>query len=106
MSTPLRFLMVLLSAISITHAEVNQKTEPSKKEAVKAETPPPVAVSTLSIDDLSGFESYPKQVQSLVQSALALTRLELSYTCMVRMSRTREAWIALARCIMCCNSKA
>jgi len=79
MSTPLRFLMVLLSAISITHAEVNQKTEPSKKEAVKAETPPPVAVSTLSIDDLSGFESYPKQVQSLVQSALALTRLQLSY---------------------------
>jgi hypothetical protein len=45
MSTPLRFLMVLLSAISITHAEVNQKTQPSKKEAVKAETPPPVAVS-------------------------------------------------------------
>ena len=79
MSTPLRFLMVLLSAISITHAEVNQKTEPPKKEAVKAETPPPVAVSTLSIDDLSGFESYPKQVQSLVQSALALTRLGLSY---------------------------
>ena len=79
MSTPLWFLMVLLSAISITHAEVNKKTETPKKEAVKAETPPPVAVSTLSIDDLSGFESYPKQVQSLVQSALALTRLELSY---------------------------
>jgi cell wall-associated NlpC family hydrolase len=79
MSTPLRFLMVLLSAISITHAEVNQKTEPPKKEAVKAETPPPAAVSTVSIDDLSGFESYPKQVQSLVQSALALTRLGLSY---------------------------
>jgi hypothetical protein len=79
MSTPLRFLMVLLSAISITHAEVNKKTEPPKKEAVKAETPPAAAVSTISIDDLSGFESYPKQVQSLVQSALALTRLELSY---------------------------
>ena len=78
MSTPLRFLMVLLSAISITHAEVNKKTEPPKKEAVKAETPPAAAVSTISIDDLSGFESYPKQVQSLVQSALALTRLELS----------------------------
>jgi hypothetical protein len=46
---------------------------------VKAETPPAAAVSTISIDDLSGFESYPKQVQSLVQSALALTRLELSY---------------------------
>jgi hypothetical protein len=36
-------------------------------------------VSTISIDELSGFENYPKQIQSLVQSALALTRLELSY---------------------------
>lgn len=37
------------------------------------------AVSTISIHDLSGFDAYPKQVQSLVQSALALTRLELGY---------------------------
>lgn len=41
--------------------------------------PTTAAVSTVSIQDLSGFDAYPKQVQSLVQSALALTRLELGY---------------------------
>lgn len=33
----------------------------------------------MSIEDISGFDDYPKQVQSLVQSALALTHLELGY---------------------------
>ncbi|MBE2284190.1 MAG: C40 family peptidase [Prosthecobacter sp.] len=41
--------------------------------------PRPAAVSTMSIEDISGFEDYPRQVQSLVQSALALTHLELGY---------------------------
>jgi len=74
-----RLLLVLLPAISFSHAEVVKKTTPEPKEEVKKDTPPPAAVSTVSIDDLSGFETYPKQVQSLVQSALALTRLELGY---------------------------
>lgn len=41
--------------------------------------PTPAAVSTLSIEDISGFEHYPKQIQSLVQSCLALTHLDLGY---------------------------
>lgn len=41
--------------------------------------PTPAAVSTLSIEDISGFDAYPKQIQSLVQSCLALTHLELGY---------------------------
>ena len=49
------------------------------KPAEKAGTPTAAAVSTLRIDELRDFEGYPKQVQSLVQSALALTRLELGY---------------------------
>lgn len=50
----------------------------TKKDEAPAE-PTTAAVSTISIHDLSGFDAYPKQVQSLVQSALALTRLELGY---------------------------
>ncbi len=50
----------------------------TKKDDKPAE-PTTAAVSTISIHDLSGFDAYPKQVQSLVQSALALTRLELGY---------------------------
>lgn len=53
--------------------------EPLAKTAEKAGTPTTAAVSTLRIDELRDFESHPKQVQSLVQSALALTRLELGY---------------------------
>jgi hypothetical protein len=71
--------MVLLSAISLSHAEVAKKSSPEPKDEAKKETPPPAAVSTVSIEDLSGFENYPKQVQSLVQSALALTHLDLGY---------------------------
>lgn len=71
--------MVLLSAFSLSHAEVAKKSSPEPKDEVKKETPPTAAVSTVSIADLSGFENYPKQVQSLVQSALALTHLELGY---------------------------
>ena len=55
------------------------RKEPSVKTAEKAGTPTAAAVSTLRIDELCDFEGYPKQVQSLVQSALALTRLELGY---------------------------
>lgn len=71
----LRLPMFLICAISISHADATQK--PTEK--AKTEAQPPAAVSTISIDDLSGFEKYPKQVQSMVQSALALTRLELGY---------------------------
>ncbi len=59
--------------------ETPDKDAASEKPETKAETPPPAAVSTVRIEDISGFEKYPKQVQSLVQSALALTHLELGY---------------------------
>lgn len=55
------------------------KTEAQATSEEKPEQPSPAVVSTISIEDLSGFDQYPKQVQSLVQSALALTRLELGY---------------------------
>jgi hypothetical protein len=79
MHTLTRLLLVLLPAISFSHAEVVKKSTPGPKDESKTETPPPAAVSTVSIEDLSGFADYPKQVQSLVQSALALTHLELGY---------------------------
>ncbi|MGV3663548.1 MAG: NlpC/P60 family protein [Prosthecobacter sp.] len=59
---------------------------PAEKKAeqavVKEDTPKPprpAAVSTMSIEEIRDFDKYPKQVQSLVQSALALTHLELRY---------------------------
>ncbi len=71
--------MLLLSVISVTQAEVSKKTAPPAKDKPEAATPPLPAVSTVSLEEISGFESYSKQVQGLVQSALALTRLELGY---------------------------
>ncbi|MFN0079876.1 MAG: NlpC/P60 family protein [Prosthecobacter sp.] len=72
-----RISMILFCMISIAHAEATKKSEPAQDE--QAKTPPPAAVSSVSIEDISGFDKYPKQVQSLVQSALALTHLELGY---------------------------
>lgn len=60
-------------------ASAKAKADTPAKAEDKPATPPPAAVSTISIEDISGFEKYPKQIQSLVQSSLALTRLELSY---------------------------
>lgn len=69
----------------------SESTSKAKTDTPKTETPAdtdeeeqpamprPAAVSTMSIEDISGFTKYPKQVQSLVQSALALTHLELGY---------------------------
>lgn len=55
-------------------------SEPAKTAVQETDKEPPAAaVSTVSIEDISGFDQYPKQVQSLVQSALALTHLELRY---------------------------
>lgn len=59
-----------------------EKPKPETSDKV-ADTPAivrPAAVSTISIENLSGFDKYPKQVQSLVLSCLALTHLELRYT--------------------------
>ncbi|WP_397383698.1 NlpC/P60 family protein [Prosthecobacter sp.] len=60
-----------------------KKTTPPPSEPVNEDpptaVPTPAAVSTLSIEDISGFDAYPKQIQSLVQSCLALTHLELGY---------------------------
>ncbi len=71
--------MLFLSVISVTQAEVSKKTAPPAKDKPEATTPPVPAVSTVSLEEISGFESYSKQVQGMVQSALALTRLELGY---------------------------
>lgn len=60
-----------------TPAEKNAEKAVPKEDTPKP--PRPAAVSTVSIEQISGFDRYPKQVQSLVQSALALTHLELRY---------------------------
>jgi cell wall-associated NlpC family hydrolase len=58
-------------------APTQDKAKTNDDEA--AATPTHALVSTLSIEDIRGFEQYPKQIQSLVQSCLALTHLELGY---------------------------
>jgi cell wall-associated NlpC family hydrolase len=60
----------------------SKKSTPAKDEDDEDEQPAvmtPAAVSTISIEDISGFDKYPRQIQSLVQSSLALTHLELGY---------------------------
>lgn len=106
MNTPLRLFVLLCLAAWTGHAAAATTTKSKSKTTTKApaksepaakpkadtpkteapatsedkpEQPSPAVVSTISIEDLSGFDQYPKQVQSLVQSALALTRLELGY---------------------------
>lgn len=68
---------------SESSAKPDSPAEKKAEEAVPKEDAPkpprPAAVSTVSIEQISGFDQYPKQVQSLVQSALALTHLELRY---------------------------
>lgn len=58
-----------------------KKTTPPEpvNEDPATPVPTPAVVSTLSIEDIRDFDSYPKQIQSLVQSCLALTHLELGY---------------------------
>ena len=73
------------SASAKSEASAAKKTAspPVGPEPVNEDPPAavmtPAVVSTLSIEDISGFEHYPKQIQSLVQSCLALTHLELGY---------------------------
>ena len=66
-----------------TDSPAVKKTPPPPSEPVNEDpptsVPTPAAVSTLSIEDIRGFDQYPKQIQSLVQSCLALTHLELGY---------------------------
>lgn len=96
MHSSLRLAMTVLFAALIPffgHAATSTKSgdkpasksdAPSKKETPaktdeKTNEPTKAVVSTVSIEDIRDFEKYPKQVQSLVQSAMALTRLELGY---------------------------
>ena len=51
----------------------------AQADTPKTEAPTLAAVSTIKIDELTGFNDYPRQIQSLIQSALALTRLQLGY---------------------------
>jgi cell wall-associated NlpC family hydrolase len=62
-------------------APVKKKPAPAEDDeaAEKAPVMTPAAVSTISIEDIRDFDQYPKQIQSLVQSSLALTHLELGY---------------------------
>ncbi len=61
-----------------TSAKKTTPTEPVNEDPPTV-VPTPAAVSTLSIEDIRDFDQYPKQIQSLVQSCLALTHLELGY---------------------------
>jgi len=99
MGSPLLAATTSAKGKKSSHSETAVKKKASAKSdttAAKKTTPPPVGpepvnedppssvatqavVSTLSIEDISGFDSYPKQIQSLVQSCLALTHLELGY---------------------------
>lgn len=104
MHTSLRLLLVMLvvggtggaALLGATTTSKGKKSSKSETDspAVKKSPPPPsepvnedpptsvptqAAVSTLSIEDIRGFDQYPKQIQSLVQSCLALTHLELGY---------------------------
>ncbi|MCF7785276.1 MAG: C40 family peptidase [Prosthecobacter sp.] len=78
------------SSASETSAKksASAKSETSAKKTTPAEpvnedpTTPvmtPAAVSTISVEDIRDFDKYPKQIQSLVQSSMALTRLDLGY---------------------------
>lgn len=83
----------LLGATTTSKGKKSSKTETDSRAVKKSPPPPsepvnedpptsvptPAAVSTLSIEDIRGFDQYPKQIQSLVQSCLALTHLELGY---------------------------
>lgn len=69
----------LICRADTTAKLVEKKTEAGASAGEKPATPTKAAVSTISIEDLQDFDHYPKRVQSLVQSALALTRLELGY---------------------------
>lgn len=55
--------------------EANVDAPPARKEG-----PHPAAVTSIHVDELAGFDSYPKKVRSLVASAVALTHLGLTYT--------------------------
>jgi len=82
------------SAKKTTPAKPKSEDSPAKSDSPAAGTPKapepvnedpatpvptPAVVSTLSIADIRDFDSYPKQIQSLVQSCLALTHLDLGY---------------------------
>jgi hypothetical protein len=53
--------------------------EPMATEGPSQDTKPAKVASIVSTD-LAGFGEYPKKVKALVESSLALTRLELTYT--------------------------
>lgn len=98
MQTSLRLLLVVLFAAwtspaifaATTKSQEKKSASPESsakkaapaQDADKDETTPvmtPAAVSTISVEDLRDFDKYPKQIQSLVQSSMALTRLDLGY---------------------------
>ncbi|MBN8418055.1 MAG: C40 family peptidase [Verrucomicrobia bacterium] len=66
-------------AKSDASATATQKAPEPVNEDPATSVPTPAVVSTLSIADIRDFDSYPKQIQSLVQSCLALTHLDLGY---------------------------
>ena len=57
-----------------------KKAEEPDKDIAKPHEQHPAAVSTLTSDELAGFDEYPAELQVLIEKALALTHLNLAYT--------------------------
>jgi len=81
MKTPFCFLLALsLGAFPPLQAQEKKKSPPAAPAPpAPPPAPPPAAVSSLGVHDLAEFDALPGQIQSLIQSSLALTRLELGY---------------------------
>jgi cell wall-associated NlpC family hydrolase len=70
----MKALLLLLSASALAQtpsATPASKTPPSP--------PAPAIVTSIHANELAGYETYPRPVQALVESALALTRKDLTY---------------------------
>jgi len=57
-----------------------KKAEDPEKEIAKPHEQHLAAVSTLTSDELAGFDEYPAELRVLIEKALALTHLNLAYT--------------------------
>ncbi len=62
-----------------TDGEPAKKKEGDATEGNKAQAHPP-AVSSISADELEGFDEYPDELKTIIRKALDLTHLNLAYT--------------------------
>lgn len=68
------FGVACLAAFADAEATKKASGEDAKKPVARV-----AAVASMKSDELSGYEIYPKQVRSLIESSLALTHLDLTY---------------------------